>query len=143
VELSRDWAAHELLRPQPGLHDPAVEQRSIRREDAKKLIVEHALELIGAHDWDPERYDFKTMEPEARKITRRAAIAAGMPAEAIGACAAWAASPASTPVPHRDVTEHVQRVVELLGGLTAAEQRTVLDAAARAVQCRARNCPSP
>ncbi|QKG20070.1 hypothetical protein [Actinomadura verrucosospora] len=114
--------------------------RAIRREDAKKPIVEHALQSIVDHDWAPERYGCKTVEPEAREITRRAAVAAGMPADAIGACAAWAASPASTPVPHRDVTEHVRQVVEILDGLTAAEQRTVLNNAAQAVQCQQHIC---
>ncbi|MEV4252439.1 hypothetical protein AB0J52_04655 [Spirillospora sp. NPDC049652] len=62
-----------------------------------------------------------------------------MPAEAVGARAAWTASPAATPVPHRDVPDQISKVVAVLDGLTAAEQRTVLREAANVVQCDVRS----
>lgn len=75
------------------------------------------------------------VKPEAWSITRRSAAAVGIPLNAVGTGAAWAASPTAIPAPHRDVAKQVRQVVAVLAGLTAAEQRTVLRNAAQAVGC--------
>ncbi|RMI42080.1 hypothetical protein EBO15_20735 [Actinomadura harenae] len=134
--LASDWAVFEYPRPRPGLHDPEAEPRRARDQGVRASIRESALSLIEAHDWDPERYDHhEKMVAEAHHLACRAAISVGMPAEAAGANAAWAVSPAATPVPHRDVTDQTKKVVAVLDGLTAAEQQTVLREAAKVVQC--------
>ncbi|MBO2461474.1 hypothetical protein [Actinomadura violacea] len=135
MTLGADWAEHDFPRPRPGLHDPADQQRDARYRTTRDLIFQHAEPLILAHDWDPNRYDHPAMRQETRSILRRAATAAGMPAKAFGAVAAYLASPAATPAPHGDVTEQVQQVTQILDGLTAAEQRTVLRQVARNVRC--------
>ncbi|MEV3926974.1 hypothetical protein [Actinomadura coerulea] len=135
VGLGEDWAEHDFPSPRPGLHDPAYQQRDARYRTTRDLIFRYAEPLILAHDWDPRRYDHPAMRQETRSILRKAATAAGMPAQAFGAVAAYRASPAAKPAPHRDVTEQVQRVTQILDGLTAAEQRTVLGEAARIVRC--------
>jgi hypothetical protein len=135
VQLGADWAEYDFPSPRPGLHDPADQQRDARYRATRDLIFQHAEPLILAHDWDPHRYDYSAMQQETRSILQRAANAVGMPAEAFGAIAAYRASPAATPAPHRDVTEQVQQVTQILDGLTAAEQRTVLREAARNARC--------
>lgn len=66
--------------------------------------------------------DSKAADREVLAIVRQSATAVGMPADAFGAVAAYAASPAAAPVPHRDVSVHVEQVPAILDVLTAAEQ---------------------
>ncbi|MEU4827717.1 hypothetical protein AB0H37_38130 [Actinomadura sp. NPDC023710] len=135
VDLGADWAEHDFPSPRPGLHDPGYQQRDARYRTARDLVFQHAEPLILAHDWDPCRYDHPAMRQETRSTLRKAATAAGMPAQTFGAVAAYRASPAAKPAPHRDVAEQVQQMIQVLDGLTAAEQRIVLDEAARTVRC--------
>lgn len=135
TELGEDWAVYDFPIPRPGLHDPDASQRDARYRANRDLLFRHAEQQILAHNWDPDRYDHAAAERKVLAMVRQSATAVGMPEDAFGALARRWASPAAIPVPHRDVRARVRRVVAILDGLTAAEQRTVLREAAKAVQC--------